>query len=582
MKRRTARRSRQSIQGVRDPPAIPAMERRAGKSCSVSSGATGAASASIRLVSTQSMSEDWPKVSLIALQEDAQASSTDPDHGVACHLVPVVEGGRCNLLHVVDSETDIVLDVMDIDDLIGAKISIECHSDGLGETIEPAVAQGSVSRAAPTRASNEPASDTPHDRHGRAILRLYAYPRREDRQGWFPWWRGAGTTEGPRAARHRSFRLPPSEDLGVAAQLVGRLQRLAQPQRWSSPNDAMARRVLVLVNPKSGPKRNGPEVLATVVEPMLEQAGLEVTTVVLQHSKHALELARKEATVLEAVTGEPVHIDKFSALVVVGGDGTIHQVLQGLADSNALSIPLGIVGCGTANGFAATLLHEAGERYGVIESVLPICKGETITADLSKYMTTNNSYVSLLTFTWAIVADIDIDSELIHFMGEIRFDLWAVLRILWLRRYRARFSYLEPHRSSSKDGDSMPPLSEPPPSDWKTIETDFILFWASQVSHASMSNHQSPYSRLDDGVFQVFILRSGLSKLRLIQILLGLSSGTHVQAHGVEFVECVAYRLEPLTPGSYNDLDGEVIESGPIQAHVLPGAMTVFGRRKDS
>ena len=31
--------------------------------------------------------------------------------------------------------------------------------------------------------------------------------------------------------------------------------------------------------------------------------------------------------------------------------------------------------------------------------------------------------------------------------------------------------------------------------------------WASQVSHASYNVHQSPPSRLQDGVFQVMILR---------------------------------------------------------------------------
>jgi hypothetical protein len=45
---------------------------------------------------------------------------------------------------------------------------------------------------------------------------------------------------------------------------------------------------------------------------------------------------------------------------------------------------------------------------------------------------------------------------------------------------------------------------------------------------------------------------------------------------GVEFIECTAYRFEPQSEGSYNDLDGEVIESGPIQGIVMPSAMKAF------
>ena len=59
-------------------------------------------------------------------------------------------------------------------------------------------------------------------------------------------------------------------------------------------------------------------------------------------------------------------------------------------------------------------------------------------------------------------------------------------------------------------------------------------------------------------------------------ILLALEHGGHVGMDDVEFIECTAYRLEPVTMGSYNDLDGEVIESGPIQGLVLPGAIRAY------
>lgn len=45
---------------------------------------------------------------------------------------------------------------------------------------------------------------------------------------------------------------------------------------------------------------------------------------------------------------------------------------------------------------------------------------------------------------------------------------------------------------------------------------------------------------------------------------------------GAEFIQCKAYRLEPITEGSFNDLDGEVVESGPIQAKVLPGVVQAY------
>ena len=61
----------------------------------------------------------------------------------------------------------------------------------------------------------------------------------------------------------------------------------------------------------------------------------------------------------------------------------------------------------------------------------------------------------------------------------------------------------------------------------------------------------------------------------MAQMLIGLGDGAHTKFSQCEFIPCTAFRLEPITP-SINDIDGEVVESGPIQAKVMPGAMKVF------
>jgi diacylglycerol kinase family enzyme len=75
------------------------------------------------------------------------------------------------------------------------------------------------------------------------------------------------------------------------------------------------------------------------------------------------------------------------------------------------------------------------------------------------------------------------------------------------------------------------------------------------------------------------ISRGDVSRFRLLLILLGLETGSHVGMDGVEFIECTAYRFEPISEGSYNDLDGEIVESGPIQGIVLPSATKVYCNR---
>jgi len=51
------------------------------------------------------------------------------------------------------------------------------------------------------------------------------------------------------------------------------------------------------------------------------------------------------------------------------------------------------------------------------------------------------SYLSFLVQLWAVLADIDIESERLRCMGNARFTVQGVIRAMALRRYRGRFSY---------------------------------------------------------------------------------------------------------------------------------------------
>ena len=71
-----------------------------------------------------------------------------------------------------------------------------------------------------------------------------------------------------------------------------------------------------------------------------------------------------------------------------------------------------------------------------------ICKGQSSKLDLSLHQTKNNMRIGFLTVSWAIISDIDIESECIRFLGILRNDIWGAWRVINLRSYRARFSYL--------------------------------------------------------------------------------------------------------------------------------------------
>jgi hypothetical protein len=60
---------------------------------------------------------------------------------------------------------------------------------------------------------------------------------------------------------------------------------------------------------------------------------------------------------------------------------------------------------------------------------------------------------SFLSLTWAIVADIDINSECLRCCGNARFTLWGIWRVLCMKRYLGDFSFNGFHIKNKADFD---------------------------------------------------------------------------------------------------------------------------------
>ena len=536
-----------------------------------------------------------------------------------------------------DEDSLIVLDVLDPDDMIGARLVIEESSHAEEEH-----------NSAPPVASNEPSSSVLRNRHGQATLHLYCYPRRNPQQtsSWMQWCGLSSRSHSvpvntpnphqthkvvpptdqhwPRVAHFRAWSVAPVEDLGHVQTLLQALQEVAHPHQHQTE-----RNVLVLINPVSGAKRNASTIYQDYVKPMV---GVQSGTVRhlhvcrTTHAGHAQErmAVRDTATTTTTDLNENDDTDpgwdisRYQAIVVMGGDGLLFEVLNGLVarpDAHDLlltnnTLTVGVVGCGTSNGMATSLTHASHEPYGPLTETFLIAKGHETLMDVSRYetmttptTTTTKSYISFLTYAYAMIADIDIESEVLRWLGELRNDVWAVWRVLWLRHYPATFHYL-PATSRRDAGmvpvSSLPPLSQPleenPTTDqddqqpqdgpeWVTIRGEFYLLWVSHVSHAAMHTHQAPGQSLNQGSFQVMMVRqqpggTAISKWRMAWILLGLETGRHVDmSPWVELVQCTALRLEPLGGQGRvgrNVVDGELVEPGPIQGVVVPGLIHVY------
>ena len=125
----------------------------------------------------------------------------------------------------------------------------------------------------------------------------------------------------------------------------------------------------------------------------------------------------------------------------------------------------------------------------------------------------------------------------------------------------------------------LPPLTEPIPDDWVTIEDDFITVGAVFQSHLSSDLLAAPESKLDDGLIYLTFIRAPMSRGRLVQLMLSMENGSYLQHEGQELVKVKAFRLEPLESKGTLSVDGEVVDYGPIQAQVLPSMARVLAKK---
>lgn len=53
----------------------------------------------------------------------------------------------------------------------------------------------------------------------------------------------------------------------------------------------------------------------------------------------------------------------------------------------------------------------------------------------------NKKIYSFLAIFWGVLADCDINSECLRFLGPPRFTLWGVMRIIFMKRYGGSIFY---------------------------------------------------------------------------------------------------------------------------------------------
>ncbi|XP_074307637.1 sphingosine kinase 1-like isoform X2 [Silene latifolia] len=287
----------------------------------------------------------------------------------------------------------------------------------------------------------------------------------------------------------------------------------------------------------------------------------------------------------------------YDGVVCVSGDGILVEVINGLLQRDdwktAIKMPLGVIPAGTGNGVAKSLLDLVGEPCSASYATLAILRGHKRSLDVTTVSQGKTRFFSVLMLAWGLVADIDIESEKWRWMGSARLDLYAIKRILHLRKYNGRIHFVPASESEdyarkisqavsveelpfcsssnmhvgSQENGYVGPNLNLEKLNWRTIEGPFISVWIHNVPWGSDDAMPAPNAKFSDGYVDVVIFKDG-SKLGLLSLMTELGSGNHVKSPHVLYFKVKAFILEPgtrttdSTKGGIIDCDGEVLARG--------------------
>ena len=256
-------------------------------------------------------------------------------------------------------------------------------------------------------------------------------------------------------------------------------------------------------------------------------------------------------------------------------------------------------------------------------SVFTILRGSPVPLDIVKVEIADSSiHYSFLGIAYGIIADVDVDSERYRYIGDLRFTLMGLKKIMQRQCFSGKVWYLPlneadytagkggagpdnvesnglvhksgsntlPSKNGCGDGvetvskgkgngtwqDSMvhlPNIQEPLPGTWQYIEGDFISWMFTTLSHVGRDACIAPEAELGGGVIYGVYLTSEMTRKNLLDVLTTLAVGEHVNIPGVHVIKARAIRFEPspLAPSKNMTIDGEIIDFGMIQGEIYKG-----------
>ncbi|EMD00710.1 hypothetical protein BAUCODRAFT_180475 [Baudoinia panamericana UAMH 10762] len=388
------------------------------------------------------------------------------------------------------------------------------------------------------------------------------------------------------------------------------------------------KRIKVLINPFGG-KGQAQKIWTREVEPLFAAAKCEVDVEKTAYRGHATEIAEKI---------DPNQVD---VVACASGDGLPHEVFNGLAKQThprrALrKVAVTQIPCGSGNAMSMNLNGTDSPSLAAVA----IIKGIRSPLDLVAITQGGNRFYSFLSQAVGIIAESDLGTESLRWMGSFRFTWGILVRMLGKTVYPAELAVVaetddkraihesfrhavEEHRAAISKGvlhDSddaslleggeteLPSLkygtaTDPLPAGFQTQDKPTLgNFYVGNMCWMSPDAPFFATALPSDGRVDMINIDGRCSRITALRMLTEVEKGTLMDFPEVHYQKVFAYRISPRTAptppkrrlrakigrwlggaGRQKEgliaIDGERVPFEPFQAEVVPALGMVLSKR---
>lgn len=241
------------------------------------------------------------------------------------------------------------------------------------------------------------------------------------------------------------------------------------------------KKALFIVNPYAG-KGNIKFHLLEIVD-ILTKADYQVTVYTTQYRRDATRV------IMECE-------DDYELVICSGGDGTLDEVVTGIKQAG-MKIPIGYIPAGSTNDFANSLRIPSSMK----KAARIVAQGHIFPCDIGMF--NNDIFVYIAAFGIFTEVSYGTPQEMKNALGHMAYILEGVKQINNMKSYHARFLYGEQNEI--------------------VIEDEFIFgMITNSISVGGMKNITGPDVTLNDGLFEVTLIRKPGNMIELNLILASL------------------------------------------------------------